>query len=120
MDRIYTIGRAPDNSTVINKPDVSNYHARITITETDVVMEDLDSTNGTYINGFRIKEAILNCRDKVTISKQYTLSEDFLLKIFRHIDSQVNPNDYTKEFLSLKEVYEKYHKEKKRVLSAML
>jgi len=48
------IGRAPDNDVVINHPEVSRQHARLTRRGTAVVLEDLGSTNGTFVNGVRL------------------------------------------------------------------
>ncbi|MDR0437923.1 MAG: FHA domain-containing protein [Bacteroidales bacterium] len=112
-EKIYTIGRASDNNTRIDKPEVGRYHARITVNDDGVFLEDLDSVNGTYINGFRIKEAILNYRDKVVVAKKYPLSEIFLISLFRHKNPDVDPNDYSEEFLKLKDVYDDYQINKK-------
>jgi len=54
-----TIGRADDNNLVIELPTVSAYHARIYTYLTASYIEDLDSTNGTYVDGKRIKNHIL-------------------------------------------------------------
>jgi len=45
------VGRAPDNDIVINHPAVSGHHLRITIAGSDVTITDLNSTNGTQLNG---------------------------------------------------------------------
>jgi hypothetical protein len=52
-----TIGRADDNSLVLHDPDVSAYHAEIVISEGSFILRDLESANGTFLNGERIKEA---------------------------------------------------------------
>jgi hypothetical protein len=56
--RIYaTIGRAPDNNVVIDDPTVSNHHARLSWSGAALVVEDLSSANGTYVDGQRVKVA---------------------------------------------------------------
>lgn len=45
------IGRLPDNHLALNHGSVSRRHARITVTGTGVVLEDLGSQNGSSING---------------------------------------------------------------------
>lgn len=60
-----TIGRKSENTVVISDPSVSGYHAAITIDENKVFIEDLGSTNGTFIDGVRID---MPCRLKDNIS----------------------------------------------------
>lgn len=54
-----TIGRVEDNAFPIAEPSVSSHHCEVLLRGNDVVVKDLDSTNGTYINGERITEATL-------------------------------------------------------------
>ncbi|RMF39190.1 MAG: FHA domain-containing protein, partial [Chloroflexi bacterium] len=49
-----SIGRAPGNDVVIEEPQVSRQHARLTRRGDLMVLEDLNSTNGTFVNGIRI------------------------------------------------------------------
>lgn len=51
---VLTIGRAPDNDIVINHPAVSGHHLRIVVNASDITVTDLNSTNGTLLNGQRI------------------------------------------------------------------
>src|SRR5262245_10011809 len=54
-----TIGRVDDNTFPITDPSVSSHHCEILLKGTDVVVHDLNSTNGTYINGDKVSEATL-------------------------------------------------------------
>ena len=55
LDRDWlTVGRDPSNDIVINDPQVSRQHLRITRQGQMVVIEDLGSTNGTFANGVRL------------------------------------------------------------------
>jgi len=54
-----TIGRVEDNTFQIADPSVSSHHCEILLKGTDVVVKDLNSTNGTFINGDRVSEATL-------------------------------------------------------------
>jgi pSer/pThr/pTyr-binding forkhead associated (FHA) protein len=52
-----TIGRVEDNTFAIPDPSVSSHHCEILLKGGDVIVRDLNSTNGTYINGEKITEA---------------------------------------------------------------
>ena len=54
-----TIGRAPSNDIVIDHPTVSAQHARLTKSPSGYCIKDLESTNGTQINGVSISDAQL-------------------------------------------------------------
>ena len=54
-----TIGRVEDNSFQIAEPSVSSHHCEVLLKGNDVVVKDLNSTNGTFINGEKITEAPL-------------------------------------------------------------
>ena len=54
-----TIGRVEDNTFQIADPSVSSHHCEILLKGTDVVVKDLNSTNGTFINSDRVSEATL-------------------------------------------------------------
>ncbi|GBC84449.1 Transcriptional regulatory protein GlrR [bacterium HR11] len=51
----YRIGRAHDNQIVVPDPTVSRYHATVQALADRVVLRDLDSKNGTFVNGRRIQ-----------------------------------------------------------------
>ena len=63
----YTIGRLPDNDVRIDNPAVSGHHSLIINILNDSVLEDLSSTNGTYVNGKLIKKHALQHGDVVTV-----------------------------------------------------
>ncbi|MEY4386713.1 MAG: hypothetical protein RLY20_1996 [Verrucomicrobiota bacterium] len=54
-----TVGRVDDNAFQIADPSVSSHHCEILLRGNDVVIRDLNSTNGSYINGDKITEATL-------------------------------------------------------------
>jgi hypothetical protein len=54
-----TIGRVEDNLFQIAEPSVSSHHCEVLLRGNDVVIKDLDSTNGTFINGEKIAERVL-------------------------------------------------------------
>ncbi|MDB6032165.1 MAG: sigma-54 dependent transcriptional regulator, Fis family [Verrucomicrobiales bacterium] len=54
-----TVGRVSDNAFEIPESSVSSHHAEIVLQGSDVLIRDLGSTNGTFINGEQINEAVL-------------------------------------------------------------
>lgn len=61
------IGRAPQNDIVIDDLAISGEHAVIAIRHGEVVLEDLDSTNGTKINGQPVKKHFLQDGDVIEL-----------------------------------------------------
>ena len=51
-----TIGRAPDNTLVLDDPLISKHHARIDVSPNGLVVTDLGSTNGIYVEGQRVSQ----------------------------------------------------------------
>ena len=82
-----TLGRRPYNDIVIDNLAVSGEHAVLQMVGADVFIEDLNSTNGTYINGKAIKKQLLADNDTVEIG---TYKIKFLLN---------NGSDYEKTMI---------------------
>ncbi|HPH14526.1 MAG TPA: FHA domain-containing protein, partial [Burkholderiaceae bacterium] len=64
-----TLGRRPYNDVVIDNLAVSGEHAVFQMTGNDVFVEDLNSTNGTYVNGKAAKKQQLHHGDSVEVGK---------------------------------------------------
>jgi pSer/pThr/pTyr-binding forkhead associated (FHA) protein len=64
-----SLGRRPYNDIVIDNLAVSGEHAVLQMVGNEVFIEDLNSTNGTYINGKAIKKQLLQHNDTVEIGK---------------------------------------------------
>src|SRR3977135_3721416 len=67
--RPVTIGRSPDNDLPVDNLAVSNYHAKIYYEAGRMVIEDLDSLNGTFVNDLRVERATLHDGDSIWIGK---------------------------------------------------
>lgn len=65
----YTIGRLADNDIHVDNMAVSGHHALIINILNDSFLEDLNSTNGTYVNGKLVKKHALQDGDTITIGK---------------------------------------------------
>jgi len=79
----YTVGRLPDNDVRIDNPAVSGHHSLIINILNDSFLEDLNSTNGTYVNGKLIKKHALQHGDVITIGHHQ----------LRFSDQQVTENE---------------------------
>src|SRR5438105_6276569 len=64
-DEVITIGRAPDNMIVIDDPSVSGRHAQLQLAGEVYRLKDLESTNGTRVNGIPITETALRFDDRI-------------------------------------------------------
>ena len=71
--RPVTIGRAPDNDIQIDNLSVSNYHARVYVEAGSLVVEDLNSLNGLFLNDMRVERAMLKDGDAILIGKHEIL-----------------------------------------------
>jgi predicted component of type VI protein secretion system len=65
VDEAITIGRGPDNTIVVNDPSISMHHAQLLLEGDTHRLKDLDSTNGTRVNGKPITEAVLRFDDRI-------------------------------------------------------
>jgi pSer/pThr/pTyr-binding forkhead associated (FHA) protein len=79
----YTIGRLPDNDVRIDNAAVSGHHALIINILNDSFLEDLNSTNGTYVNGKLIKKHALQHGDVITVGHHQ----------LRFVDNQAAENE---------------------------
>lgn len=70
LDSAYTLGRAPDNTISISDNSVSAHHARVLRTAEGFVLEDLQSRNGTYVNGEQVTDKrLLTDGDLIRLGK---------------------------------------------------
>jgi pSer/pThr/pTyr-binding forkhead associated (FHA) protein len=65
------IGRSPDNDLPVDNLAVSNYHARVYFEAGRLVVEDLDSLNGTFVNDLRVERATLHDGDSIWVGKHH-------------------------------------------------
>jgi pSer/pThr/pTyr-binding forkhead associated (FHA) protein len=71
-----SIGRGPDNDIHIDNLAVSTHHAKVYVDMGRIIIEDLNSLNGTFLNNQRITKAFLNMGDKVLIGKHHIVVDD--------------------------------------------
>ena len=103
------IGKAEDNDLVVDDPHVSRHHACLTKEQGYWTLEDLGSTNGTFVNGAQIVKKRVTPTDKIILGLGYVLDIR---------EAQKSSNDYSEEFLALKKVYDDYIQAKVKIQSS--
>lgn len=83
------VGRAPECQLRLEEASLSRKHARLIPTEDGVIMEDLGSTNGTFLNGERVQRAVAKPGDEIgfdtlrfrlyEVGKEDNIDEDALI-----------------------------------------
>lgn len=84
-----TIGRKPQNDIQIDNLAISGAHAVVVSILNDSFLEDLDSTNGTFVNGQQIKKHFLQNNDVIELGK-------YRLKYVKEVNPQVAQEDFEK------------------------
>src|SRR5437016_9385211 len=85
------IGRRPDNDIPLPFPAVSGEHAAIVTILSDSFLEDLGSTNGTFVNGKPVTKHFLRDRDRIDVGR-----ENFIY----YVDDAANPEPLPAELLN--------------------
>ncbi|MBA3385866.1 MAG: FHA domain-containing protein [Chthoniobacterales bacterium] len=68
-EELITIGRSPNNVIPINDPSVSGHHAQLHQVGETFHLQDLDSTNGTRVNGEKVTSIALRVGDRIIFGK---------------------------------------------------
>lgn len=114
---IYTIGRSESNNIVIDDPSVSREHLRIEMENAEKIMlEDLDSTNGTSVNGKRVKRCSINAQDLIVVGN-YPIDTNFIIDQVRSM-YQKESNDFTVPFQAMLSDFEMYEREKRNIFNS--
>ncbi|MFT5429800.1 MAG: DNA-binding NtrC family response regulator [Myxococcota bacterium] len=76
--RLIYVGSAPDNHFVVDDPTASRVHAKIEADRTGFRIRDLESKNGTFINGVRVSDAYLpgDCRVRIGATELHFQEDD--------------------------------------------
>lgn len=87
-----TLGREEDNDIRLNDERVSRFHAKVQAHSGQVILTDLESTNGTRVNGHPVKMRVLQAGDQILIGR--------CLLVFGHPNELTNEEDSTSSRLS--------------------
>lgn len=64
-----TLGRGPSADFVVDAPLVSRVHCHLSATDTELTIEDLRSTNGTFVNDQRVTQRQLHVGDRIRVGR---------------------------------------------------
>jgi pSer/pThr/pTyr-binding forkhead associated (FHA) protein len=66
---VKTVGRAPRADFIVDAALVSRVHCQLAAGATELEVVDLESTNGTFVNGERVARAVLKSGDRLGVGK---------------------------------------------------
>jgi pSer/pThr/pTyr-binding forkhead associated (FHA) protein len=66
-ERVVVIGRSPECDIQLGVQNVSRKHARVFVHDEEYLIEDLESTNGIFINGIKVVKCVLRNNDQIEI-----------------------------------------------------
>ena len=69
LARPLTVGRSPEGDIHVDAPGLSRLHARLVPAGDSVLVEDLASTNGTFVNDHRVRHSTLRIGDEVRFDR---------------------------------------------------
>ena len=76
-ERARTLGRGPQSDFVIDSPLISRVHCRLVVINEELVVENLGSTNGIFINGRQVERSTLHAGDRLRTGRiEFTISTD--------------------------------------------
>ena len=85
---LLSLGSSPDNDIHIHSQFVSRHHAQIVSNSSHAILDDLNSTNGTFVNSKRIKRHALRNGDSITIGNHR----------FKFVQSKLDTSDHKSTF----------------------
>ena len=112
MKKTINIGRNKSNDLIFDFQQVSGNHAAITpIGANSLIIEDLGSTNGTYVNGVQIKRMIISQTDRVKVANILVDTKPWFIS--QNMQSQPKTKENNKhsiqtEFEKLKDIWQTY------------
>jgi hypothetical protein len=112
MNKQIKIGRNTLNDLVFNYQQVSGQHATLTpIGTNSIIIEDLGSSNGTFVNGIQIKRMIISQTDRVKVANILVNTTPYFTTKSNSIEPKLTKSSdpsYQKEFEKLKDIWETY------------
>jgi len=79
----FTIGREAGNDLLLDEDTFSRFHARVTPRGTEIVIEDMDSTNGVFVNQVRVREAVIGLGESFSLGNTEFILKEGSIQEFR-------------------------------------
>ncbi|MBE0662713.1 MAG: FHA domain-containing protein [Bacteroidales bacterium] len=126
MNDTLHIGRGKENHLVVKDEKVSSNHCCIKkLSANEFIVEDLGSSNGTFLNGKRIMRAALTETHTLCLAS-YAVEPKFILSSFDHVtlkkgvayEDLIKQEHIFHDFANLKMIYDQYQKEKRRIMKS--
>ena len=126
MSDVLLIGRGNDNHLVVKDEKVSSKHCCIKkLSDKEFIVEDMGSSNGTFLNGKRIMRAALTETDNLSLAA-YAIESRLILSSFDYtsLKKGVVYEDFIRQeqifhdFANLKITYDQYQKDKRRIMKS--
>ena len=100
-----TIGSSPDNDVVINDPSVSRFHAVVEVDDRGYLLEDRESKNGTYVDGYRVREIFLNDGASFRVGKTHLRFDTTEEEVEVHFSGREQFGDLQGKSLAMREIF---------------
>lgn len=120
------LGRSVDNNLVLKNEKVSSRHCSIKkISDDKYLIEDLGSSNGTFVNGIRVMQSFLDQTDHVCLAN-YTLETHKIIALLENgvppkgslYEDIIRQEQIFDEFSKLKDVYDQYQHAKLKIMKS--
>jgi len=85
----FVVGRSKEVSIAVHDDGISRHHFKIVVKNSQAVIEDLGSTNGTYVNGFKVHQQLLHDKDTIQISSQTIMTFSYVSDLEAQKQSQI-------------------------------
>lgn len=85
----FIVGRSKESSIVVHDDGISRQHFKIIVRDNQVSIEDLGSTNGTYVNGMKVKQQLLEDKDTIQISSETIMTFSYVSDLEAQKQSQI-------------------------------
>ncbi len=83
------VGRGAKSSIVVSDDTISRNHFKVIVKGAEVSIQDLGSTNGTYVNGVRVTEQVLQDKDTIQISSKTIMTFSYLTDLEAERQTQI-------------------------------